>query len=99
VIGILGSKLVKIPTQAAVSTGTQTWGDPASGALQLAWHTAGAQQLLLEWPSNSRGGSWLHLLAAVWPWAGSLTSLCCLLSSCRKERLIGATLKIVLESK
>ena len=54
-IGTLASKLVKIPTQAAVSTGTQTWGAPASGALQLARHTAGAQQLLLEWPSDSPG--------------------------------------------
>ena len=53
--GTLASKLVKIPTQAAVSTGTQAGGDLASGALQLARHTGGAQQLLLEWPIGQPG--------------------------------------------
>ena len=55
--GMLASKLVKIPTQAAVSTGTQAGGggDLASGALQLARHTGGAQQLLLEWPIGQPG--------------------------------------------
>ena len=52
---ILASKGVKIPTQAAVSTSTRTLGNLASGAQHLARHTAGAEQLLLEWPTGQPG--------------------------------------------
>lgn len=52
---ILASKGVRIPTQAAVGTSTRTLGNLASGAQHLVGHTAGAEQLLLEWPTGEPG--------------------------------------------